>query len=306
MRNYAIIGTGAIGGACAVKLYQAGFKVHCLLRSDYLYVQKYGLTLISGEEKFTAPIMSYQNVQDMPVCDIILVTFKTTENRLLKNILPKIMHSETVVVLLQNGIGMEDELAEFIDPSKIIGGSISLIVNKETQGVIRHSGLNSVEFSKYQHEQKKDNHKYIEILEKDFKKSGFNATAEGHLPTIRWKKLTANIPISGLSVVLNASNQDLVCNCSSFQLLCDLTKEVIEAAKASGAEISEEFYQHRINVLESFKFLVKSYPSMKKDFDNKRPLELHAIYENPILIAEKNKALMPLTNMLYQQLQYLC
>ena len=45
MKSYAIISTGAIGGYCAVKLAQAGFEVHCLLRSDYQQVKQHGLTV---------------------------------------------------------------------------------------------------------------------------------------------------------------------------------------------------------------------------------------------------------------------
>lgn len=44
---------------------------------------------------------------------------------------------------------------------------------------------------------------------------------------------------------------------------------------------------------------------MKDDFDAKKPLELRAIYENPIRIAKENHVAMPLTEMLYQQLVYL-
>ncbi len=44
---------------------------------------------------------------------------------------------------------------------------------------------------------------------------------------------------------------------------------------------------------------------MKEDFDAKRPLELQAIYENAIAIAEKNGCEMPLTKMLFLQLRYL-
>jgi 2-dehydropantoate 2-reductase len=50
VKTFAIIGTGAIGGYCAIKLIQAGFEVHCLLGSDYEFVKKNGLTLISEGE----------------------------------------------------------------------------------------------------------------------------------------------------------------------------------------------------------------------------------------------------------------
>ena len=51
MKSFAVIGTGAIGGYCAVRLVQAGFPVHCLLRSDFAEVSQHGLALISDNKK---------------------------------------------------------------------------------------------------------------------------------------------------------------------------------------------------------------------------------------------------------------
>lgn len=147
MKSYAIIGTGAIGGYCAVKLYQAGFEVHCLLRSDYDYVKQHGLTIKTANEIINASVKSYQQSQDMPQFDVVLVALKTTANTLLKELLPKLIHPNTVVVVLQNGIGIEKEIANFIDAERIIGGSCMLKVSKDSPGIIKHFGLNSIELA---------------------------------------------------------------------------------------------------------------------------------------------------------------
>ena len=44
--NYAVIGTGALGGFYGAKLQKAGFDVHFLLRSDYEQVANHGCFLI--------------------------------------------------------------------------------------------------------------------------------------------------------------------------------------------------------------------------------------------------------------------
>lgn len=305
-KSYAILGTGAIGGYCAVKLAEAGFAVHCLLRSDFSHVEKYGLTLITDKRKVTKPIKAYSKIQDMPACDVILITLKTTENNLLKEMLPKIIHANSLVIVLQNGIGMEQEIAAYIDSNRIIGGSCMLKVNKESPGVIRHFGMNSIELAQYYVDSDQEGMTfYIGELAKDFIKAGIQCSPNRHLPTMRWKKLAGNIPISGLAVVLNAYTQELIQNKISFSLICDITKEVINAAEKSGAKLTQDFYQSRLDVLKNLSTLEKNYSSMKEDFNAKRPLELHAIYHNPIMMAKKNKIEMPHTAMLYQQLLYL-
>lgn len=306
INNYAIIGTGAIGGYCAIRLTQAGFAVHCLMRSDFQHVQQHGLSLLSDQDKTTVAINAYQTVDDMPVCDVILVALKTTQNTLLKELLPKIMHKNTKIVLLQNGIGMEQELAEFIDPNNIIGGICMLKVTKIAPGVIRHYGLDSIELAQYYSDAKQQGiTEIIEELAENFRKAKIGSTAAAHLATIRWKKLGSNIATSGLAVVLDAYAGDLIRQPASFKLICDITQEVIAAAKKCGAQLPDDFYQYRLNILKKIASMEKNYSSMKDDFNAKNPLELHAIYENAINVAKQHGAAMPLTEMLYQQLQYL-
>lgn len=306
MKTIAIIGTGAVGGYCAIKLMQSGFDVHCLLGSDYKYIKQNGLTLISENQKITFPVKAYQNADDMPKCDVIIIALKSTENSLLKELLPKVMHEQSIVVILQNGIGIENEIAKFISPEKVIGAMIILKVTKISPGIIKHFAFLDIEFAQYYPDHRKSGiTEHVICLSEIFKKIGFNSSAMSHLPTIRWKKLAANIAVSGLSVVLNACTKELVENQASYALLCALTHEVIEAAKKCGAEIPDDYYQVRLHKFEQFKTIEKSNSSMKDDYDSKKPLELHAIYENAINIAKENHVSMPLTEMIFHQLIYL-
>lgn len=309
MKSYAIVGTGAIGGYCAVKLQQAGFDVHCLLSRDYAYVKEHGLTVVSADTGTTQTVFvnAYQVAVQMPQCDVILVALKATANSILPDLLPKLLHNDSVVVILQNGIGIEQEIAQFIPAHKIIAGSTILKVSKDAPGIITHFGFNNFELAQFYPEVDRAGiTQSVEILVQNFIKAGINTTAATHLPTVKWKKLASNIPVSGLSVVLNASLSELANNPASFELLKTITKEIISTATQCGAHMPDDFYQFRLNIFESFKAMPNSYPSMKVDFDAKRPLELHAIYENAIRWAQGHKVSMPLTQMLYQQLLYLC
>ncbi len=308
MKTFSVLGVGAIGGYCAARLAQAGFPVHCLLRSDFSFVKEHGLTIVSSEEKVHVKVNAYENISAMPACDVILVSLKTTQNHLLKEMLPPIMHSNTIVVILQNGIGTEQQLAEYTPAQKIIGGICNLKVSKESPGTIRHFGFahNFIQLAQYYSDETRQGiPQIIEDLCQDFRQAGIQCKPRTHLPTLRWEKLAANIPLSGLATVLDASIQELVTNSDTFSLLCAITQEVISAAEQCGAPLPPDFFQFRLKILKSFIGLEKSYPSMKEDFDAQRPLELEAIYENAINIAKAHHCPMPLTEMLYQQLCYL-
>ena len=131
--RYGIIGTGAIGGYYGAKLAHAGQEVHFLLRSDYEYVKQHGLQVDSCDGSFhLADINAYLFTEHMPPCDVVLVCLKSVNNGKLQSLLPPLLHHKaaskreqsdaridsaereqarpkvkTLVVLIQNGIGVE-------------------------------------------------------------------------------------------------------------------------------------------------------------------------------------------------------
>ena len=105
---YGVIGVGAIGGFYGAKLAHSGQKVHFLMHSDYQYVKDNGLQVDSCDGSFHIDHPHvYQSATDMPQCDVVLVGLKTTNNHLLPELLTPLLKPSTLVVLIQNGIGVE-------------------------------------------------------------------------------------------------------------------------------------------------------------------------------------------------------
>jgi len=101
-------------------------------------------------------------------------------------------------------------------------------------------------------------------------------------------------------VVMNALTSELMSNPATYQLCNDLMSEVIGAANACGIPIGDTFAK----VMLEYTLDMKPYaPSMKLDFDFKRPLEIDAIYTEPLKAAEKVGFDMPKVRMLEQQLR---
>jgi 2-dehydropantoate 2-reductase len=106
--TYGIIGTGALGGYYGGRLALAENDVHFLFHSDYEQVKRNGLQVDSVKGNFhLTTINAYNSSNQMPKCDVVLVCLKTNNNNLLKDLLPPLLHANTVVVLLQNGLGIE-------------------------------------------------------------------------------------------------------------------------------------------------------------------------------------------------------
>jgi len=297
--NYAVVGTGALGGFYGGMLAHAGNDVHFLFHSDYDFVCKNGLKIDSVSGNFHLQnINTYHSTDQMPKCDVVLVCLKTTNNEVLKKILPPLLHSNTCVIMVQNGLNIEADLAKSFPNLSIAGAMAFICSNKIGEGHIAHLDYGKITIGSFQGENKE----LLRQVCNDFIASNVPAEFSDNLKESRWQKLVWNIPYNGLCVVLNTTTEKLMIYPETYELVRDLMLEVIGGAKACGVQIDEELVQM---MLDSTSTMEPYAPSMKLDFDYKRPLEIGAIYSAPLAEASSKGFDMPKVKMLEQQLQFI-
>ena len=298
--SYAVIGTGALGGFYGARLQRAGCEVHFLLHSDYDHVRQHGLICDSKDGDFTLPrVNAYHAVTDMPRCDVVLVALKTTQNHLLPDLLPPVVKDDGMAVVMQNGLGGEDAVAEIVGPQHVLGGLCFLCSNKVGPGHIRHLDYGYVKFAEYAAPGITDRMRSIGA---DFQRAGISVQLAEDLLLARWQKLVWNIPYNGLSVILNANTGELMTNDHSRSLVEAVMHEVAAGAGAYGRVIEEAFIQR---MLTDTAKMIPYRASMKIDFDEHRPMEVEAIYGNPVRAAQQRNVQLPLIETLYRQLKFL-
>jgi 2-dehydropantoate 2-reductase len=297
--SYAIIGSGALGGYYGGRLAQAGKEVHFLFHNDYQYVKEHGLRVDSVQGDFLIkPVNSYKDTHQMPVCDVVFVCLKTINNHLLNDMLPPLLHKDSIVVLLQNGLGIEHDLAINFPDLSIAGGLAFMCSSKKGDGHIVHFDYGSIKIGSWQ----RKNSALLEQICEDLNQSKVPAELSSDLNQARWQKLVWNIPFNGLTVVLNTTTESLMKNPSSRQLIWELMVEVVEAGNHCGANISEDFAQNMMQITDK----MTSYaPSMKLDWDAKRAMEIETIYRRPIRTALDAGYEMKKTALLEKQLSFL-
>ena len=297
--KYAVVGTGALGGFYGGMLAHAGYDVHFLFHSDYDFICKNGLKIDSVSGNFHLHnINAYHNTDQMPKCDVVLVCLKTTNNEVLKKILPPLLHSKTCVIMVQNGLNIEADLAASFPSLSIAGAMAFICSNKIGDGHIAHLDYGKITIGSFQGENKE----LLSQVCNDFIASNVPAEFSDNLKESRWQKLVWNIPYNGLCVVLNTTTEKLMIYPETYELVRDLMFEVIGGAKACGVQIDEGLVQV---MLDSTGTMEPYAPSMKLDFDYKRPLEIGAIYSAPLAEASSKGFDMPKVKMLEQQLQFI-
>ena len=296
--KYGVVGTGAIGGYYGSKLANSGKEVHFLAHRDYLYMKEHGMQVDSCDGSFHLDHVNvYQYTKDMPKCDVVLVGLKTTNNHLLAELLPPLLHEKTVVVLIQNGIGVEADVQEMFPDLQLVAGLAFICSAKTEPGRVNHQCYGSINLGNYSC---KDEALFNAVLN-DFKEAGVQAASVPY-EEARWKKAVWNMPFNGMTVALDTQTDLLLKHPSTRKLIRDLMMEVVGAAQHLGVTgLTEAFVDKMIETTDA---MTPYSPSMKLDYDFHRPMEIHYIYTRPIEIARAAGFPMPKLEMLEAELRF--
>ena len=297
--RYGIIGTGAIGGYYGAKLARSGQDVHFLLHSDYDFVMKHGLQVDScnGSFHLDSPHV-YKSTADMPVCDVVLVCLKSTNNHLLTSLLPPLLHRDTLVVLIQNGIGVEDDVQQMFPGVQLAAGLAFICCAKTEPGVVNHQCYGQINVGNFSCTASMR----VQQVVDDFNAAGVKAgQVEYH--EARWKKAVWNMPFNGMTVALHTQTDLLLKHPDTRHLIRQQMLEVIGAARHLGVkDIDESFADKMLQMTDE---MTPYSPSMRLDYDFHRPMELEYLYSRPIAMAVQAGYVMPRLEMLMQELRFL-
>ena len=296
--KYGVIGTGAIGGFYGGKLAKSGQEVHFLLHRDYEYVKNNGLQIDSCDGSFHLDaVNAYHRTADMPVCDVVLVCLKTINNGLLQELLPPLLGPKTIVVLIQNGIGVEADVQRMFPDTALVAGLAFICSAKTEPGRVSHQCYGSINLGNYSCKDTQS----LNALLTDFTQAGVQAALVNY-EEARWKKAVWNMPFNGMTVALNTQTDLLLKHPSTRKLIYEQMLEVIHAAQHLGVEnIDESFADKMIQMTDA---MTPYSPSMKLDFDFHRPMEIEYLYSRPLEIAHNAGFHMPKLEMLEALLRF--
>ena len=297
--KYGVIGTGAIGGYYGAKLARAGHDVHFNFHSDYNHVCANGLQVDSCDGSFHLDAVNcYPTTQDMPRCDVVLVCLKSVNNHLLSTLLPPLLHERTLVVMIQNGIGVEADVQQQFPCVWLAAGLAFICSTKSGPGCISHQCYGSINLASYSCP---DARLMSQVVD-DFRQAGIEAH-EVEYHEARWKKAVWNMPFNGMTVALNTRTDLLLGNPATRQLIYDQMMEVVGAAQKLGvSNVNASFADKMMTVTDA---MTPYSPSMKVDFDFHRPMEIYYLYTRPIEEAARAGFAMPKLAMLEAELRFL-
>jgi len=275
----AVLGSGAVGGYYGARLAASGEDVHFLYRSEFEAVRDHGLTIESVDGNWQGAVNAWRTIDDMPVCDLALVCFKSAQWPLLSEMLPKVLGDRGVAVCLMNGLGHEELIAGFLGRERVVAGAAFICAERGEPGVVRHFAAGGLAVAPYFEEGAERLAEICHDLAQRFAKAGVKCQELPDGKKVKWGKLLWNVPFSGLSVYHGGITTDLILDDPSrAKFARSLMDEVMVAAAACGVVLDPRAPDWNFAPTRD----MGAYrPSMLVDFERKRPVELDPIVAEP-------------------------
>ncbi|MCX6007910.1 MAG: 2-dehydropantoate 2-reductase, partial [Chloroflexi bacterium] len=293
-KSIAIIGSGAVGSYYGGRLAEAGHAVHFLVRRDYHVVRASGLNVTSPDGNFalTHPTVAKDSTEIGPV-DWVVCALKSTSIADAQQLVAPCIGPHTRVLVLMNGLGLEDSFAEWFGAERIFGGMAFTCINRGKPGYIHHMAYGTVSLAHY-----KDDPAELKEAVDLWAGSKVQVVAAPSLLRSRWEKLCWNIPFSGLCVAAGGITTDLIMDNDDLrEAAFSLMEEVIASGNADLAHHAEHTRIDRkpmIDIMFKKTSTMGAYkPSTMIDFVENRRMEIEAIFGEPLHRANTLKVPVP-------------
>jgi 2-dehydropantoate 2-reductase len=276
--SVAVVGAGAVGLYYGGRLAVAGTDVRFLVRSDFGALSQHGLHVESVHGDFSLPQPQvFKSSADIGPVDLVIVAWKTTANSQLVSVLPPLLHQDTQVLTLQNGLGNCELISSITGPERVLGGQCFVCLNRDEPGFVKHLGGGRVTLGEWR---PGVTGRAADIARR-FQQAGVPATAVPDLEQAQWEKLVWNIPFNGLSVAAGGVTTDALLASSATEAeIRALMHETVAAARALGHLVDPSIIDLQIDRTRP---MGPYRTSSMIDFVEGREVEVDSIWREPLL-----------------------
>lgn len=275
--SVAIVGAGAVGLYYGARLAEAGGDVRFLLRSDYDAVQADGIRLESVAGNLNLKkVQAFRTPEEIGPVDLVIIAWKATSNHMLAEVLQPLLHADTQVLTLQNGLGNCERIAEIAGAERVLGALCFVCLNRLSPGLVSHTAGGRISVGEYVN----DGRGRADEVARRFLAATVPADAAASLAEAQWKKLVWNIPFNGLAIAEGGVTTDVLLQTPGVEdEIRALMTEVIAAARAQGLVLEDALIDFNI---ERTRPMGPYRPSSMIDYVEGREVEYEAIWAEPL------------------------
>ncbi|MBC8208950.1 2-dehydropantoate 2-reductase [Methanococcoides sp. SA1] len=276
----AIAGPGALGCLLAATLarhdqnrdrFQTLLLDHRPERAHALSDQ--GIVYRQGEQEERIALQVSASPEAIGPADVLFACVKSPDLSGSLDFCRPLITGETLVVLMQNGIGHLD-----VEQEAGLPGTPAFMTTTEgatllAPGMVQHNGQGET-FCGFIGNAQKTQQQRLTFLCRLLSDSGLNIALVDDILDRLWSKLLINAGINGLSALYNRTNGQLLTSCAARSRLKRIVAEAAEVARAAGITIHHDPVRTTLKVCTQ---TAANTSSMLQDVRNKRRTEIMAI-----------------------------
>jgi 2-dehydropantoate 2-reductase len=271
--GWTILGAGAIGCLWATKLYREQIKVNLLLKSDddlARYKTIGGITLTELQETLL-PIPAVSIASTQAVISHLLICTKAHQTIAAFNSIATLINENTVIVVLQNGMGIAEKLALLTPNNLLFVASTTGGANMSKKFTVKAAGDGKTVLGAYSESAQAFSKKIVALLPRQPSPTVVSDDIHSQL----WLKLAINCIINPLTSVNNCNNGELLKHAGLIEKMRLVAKEISLVAQACGQNIGERtLFNSACAVAEE---TTANISSMLQDVRAKKQTEIHFI-----------------------------
>jgi 2-dehydropantoate 2-reductase len=292
----------------AVLLSHAGFEVCALARPDRAKrIREGGITLLTEKDALNARIPASDSAADLGSQDLVVITVKSNNLPELAPHLDAMCGPRTELLFLMNGlpwfffdgfggahaglrlrsVDPQGLLARTIPLSRVIWGTIESGAQALPNETVRHTSGKLIVVGRPD-----GSERGLEEIATVFRAAGFTVATTARIRDAIWQKLQGNTSLNPVSALSRATGSEMM----SDPWVRDLVLAIIEETRAVGAQLGLDCGPDlgpRLLAMDANAGRFKT--SMLQDIERGRPLEIEAIVQAPVEIADHLGVPVPFT-----------
>ncbi len=306
MSRVAVVGSGAVGCYYGARLAEAGHDVHFLMRRDYEAVRASGLRIESkdGDLHLEHPHVA-RDAAGIGVADWVICALKATAIEEARALVEPCIGPSTRILVLMNGLGLEDRFADWFGAERVFGGLAFTCINRGEPGVVHHIDYGPVTVGHLL-----DDSSEVDTALALWAGAKVETVRATSLLAARWTKLCWNVPFNGLAVTAGGITTDRIL--ADAALRAAVSALILEVAAAGNADLAAHGSEVRLdgaavarNMVAATEAMAAYRPSTMIDFVEGQPMEVEAIFEEPLRRASALGIATPLLSLVTGQMRAL-
>jgi 2-dehydropantoate 2-reductase len=292
-----VVGAGAIGSFYGSALASQGADVSVVCRSEYDVVRDRGFAIESKKlgDRVFRPAQVLRSVEDYQggPPDYLIVSVKVVEGVDRAALIRNAVGPDTVIVLIENGVEIESEIADAFPENELISALAFVQVSRVGPGKVKHHAFGDLSFGNYPGGISARCRRLADQLQN----GGIKSTLFEDVVTARWQKCVWNAVFNPISVLGGVLDTEAILSPTEGEAFVRQAMEEVGAiAAATGHPLPDGLFDQYIDATR------KAPPyktSMALDYENGRPMETEIILGNTVRAGRREKVAIPALESLY-------